>query len=79
MFCCTFAVQNDYYQCNICSSHSYNPNLTSGPAGPHQIGNYFPYFANEHRKLILLVVEFVLQDSIDTFTRIGREDIWRVS
>ena len=26
-------------QCHICSSHSYNPNLTSGPSGPRQIGN----------------------------------------
>ena len=29
-----------YYQCHICSSHSYNPNLTSGPLGPRQIGNF---------------------------------------
>ena len=28
------------YQCNTCSSHSYNPNSTSGPLGPRQIGNY---------------------------------------
>ena len=27
-------------QCHTCSSHSYNPNLPSGPSGPHQIGNY---------------------------------------
>ena len=29
-----------YYQCHICSSHSYNSNLPSGPLGPRQIGNY---------------------------------------
>ena len=28
------------YQCYTCSSHSYNPNLTSVPSGPRQIGNY---------------------------------------
>ena len=28
-----------YYQCHICSSHSYNSNLPSGPLGPRQIGN----------------------------------------
>ena len=28
------------YQCHICSSHSYNSNLPSGPLGPRQIGNY---------------------------------------
>ena len=27
-------------QCHICSSYSYNPNLTLGPSGPCQIGNY---------------------------------------
>ena len=27
-------------QCHTCSSHSYNPNLPSGPSGPRQIGNY---------------------------------------
>ena len=29
------------YQCYICSSHSYNHNLTSGPSGPHQIVNFY--------------------------------------
>ena len=38
--CCCFVQRIKDYQCHICSSHPYNPNLTSGPSGPRQIGNY---------------------------------------
>ena len=37
--CCILCKVMKHYQCHTCSSHSYNPNLTSGPLGPRQIGN----------------------------------------
>ena len=48
------------YQCNTCSSHSYNPNLTSGPSGPRRIGN----FRKEQKQQILY---FVVQRLIFEF------------
>ena len=42
------------YQCYICSSHSYNHNLTSGPLGPRQIVNYSGTFTFTSTGLIFV-------------------------